>query len=460
MRTQRINENLVTTSLVSTALTGFGVTVASVCVISMGINYFGNPNHASPTATIALFDTDSNRRPIYLAEANVYGAAGDPNRQFAPAHPTDSLLGDSVAQILTEPSRPLRARPSQTAAKSSNTNATRAVKTKPTVVRAQSSSVENVANTDIDNETLNKQKIITIEKPPKRPMIRVNGKEVPIGLPQLDALETSRQFSQLDSLPSEQPIIGVAQVNQQKIALHEQGRAFTPRSGVPKVSIIIGGLGLKSSLTTQAIRDLPADVSLAFIPHAHNLTYHINAARKDGHEVLVEMPMQPQDYGRFRPHPQVLAVSNSPQENITRLETILRKAPGIFGIMNYQGERFALDPNAVRPVTEALKRFNIAMVDDGSIPGSVLGSTSQQTGTAFTVADVQIDQRETSQDILLKLAELEAIARKNGHAVGSGYALPLTLDAVQKWAADLDRRGLQLVPISASLENAQPKKIN
>ncbi|RYF88332.1 MAG: hypothetical protein EON95_20500 [Caulobacteraceae bacterium] len=69
-------------------------------------------------------------------------------------------------------------------------------------------------------------------------------------------------------------------------------RPFTA-NGKPKVALVIGGLGLNPAYTRRAIELLPPEVTLSFAPYAEGLQGWIDLARANGHEVLLETPMEP-----------------------------------------------------------------------------------------------------------------------------------------------------------------------
>ena len=100
-------------------------------------------------------------------------------------------------------------------------------------------------------------------------------------------------------------------------------RPFTPQQGRPKVAIIIGGLGFNANATTQAIDELPAEITLSFVPYAQNLQSWIDRARARGHEVMLELPMEPFDPDADDTGPQTLLASAPAQQNISRLEQLL-----------------------------------------------------------------------------------------------------------------------------------------
>ena len=64
----------------------------------------------------------------------------------------------------------------------------------------------------------------------------------------------------------------------------------------PKIAILLGGMGLNQQLTQKAIKELPGDVTLGFAPYGENLQAQVNRARAEGHEVMLQLPMEPVGY--------------------------------------------------------------------------------------------------------------------------------------------------------------------
>ena len=93
---------------------------------------------------------------------------------------------------------------------------------------------------------------------------------------------------------------------------------------------MIGGLGLNAKATRQAIEQLPADVTLSFVPYADGLQSWIDLARQNGHEVLLETPMEPADYPDNDPGPYTLLTGAQPKENLGKLDWLMSRADGIF----------------------------------------------------------------------------------------------------------------------------------
>ena len=218
-------------------------------------------------------------------------------------------------------------------------------------------------------------------------------------------------------------------------------------TGKPKIALVVGGLGLNARITQRAIDELPAEVTLSFVPYADNLQGWINKARASGHEVLIEVPMEPFDYPENDPGPQTLLSTATAEENQRRLEFLLARATGYFGVTNYLGGKYATVSDATAATMRALKGRGIAFISDGSAAG--LGAAAENAGMRNAQADRSLDQRPSGEDIAAQLGALEAMATQRGAALGFGVAYSVTIDQVARWAREATRRGLVLAPASA-----------
>ena len=60
-----------------------------------------------------------------------------------------------------------------------------------------------------------------------------------------------------------------------------------------------------------------------------------------------------------------------------------------------------------------------------------------------------IDNEASRPAIDARLLELERLAEANGYAVGIGFPYPVTIERVAQWARTLERKGVQIAPLSA-----------
>lgn len=213
-------------------------------------------------------------------------------------------------------------------------------------------------------------------------------------------------------------------------------------NGKPRVALIVGGLGLNAVTTRAAIERLPAEVTLSFVPYADNLQSWIDQARAQGHEVLIEMPMEPTGYPDNDPGPYTLLASGGVDDVTAKMNWLLGRATGYFGVTNYLGDRFMASDAGMNAFLGVLRQRGVAFLDDGSA-GRRPGAWARAS------ADRVIDQSQSPAAIMAQLNAIEALAKARGSAMGAGFSYPVTVEAAARWAEGLDARGLQLAPASA-----------
>ncbi|RAZ74738.1 divergent polysaccharide deacetylase family protein [Mesorhizobium atlanticum] len=216
-----------------------------------------------------------------------------------------------------------------------------------------------------------------------------------------------------------------------------------------RVAIVIGGLAVSQTGTQAAIAKLPAEVTLAFAPQGNSIGRWMQAARQSGHEIVMQVPLEPFDYPNINPGRNTLTVSASPDENLKSLHWALSRTTNYTGVMNYMGARFSADASAMEPFMAELGKRGLAYIDDGSSSRSVAPDLALKDGVPFVAGDMAIDAVQDRGEILKKLDSLEATARAKGSAVGIGSAFDITVDTVTSWIAEAKKRGIEIVPISA-----------
>lgn len=216
-----------------------------------------------------------------------------------------------------------------------------------------------------------------------------------------------------------------------------------------RVAIVIGGLSVSQTGTQAAIAKLPAEVTLAFAPQGNSIGRWMQAARQSGHEIVMQVPLEPFDYPKVNPGRNTLTVAASADENLKSLHWALSRTTNYTGVMNYMGARFSADAAAMEPFMAELGKRGLAYIDDGSSARSLALDLALKDGVPFVAGDMAIDAVQDRGEILKKLDSLEATARAKGTAVGIGSAFDLTVDTVSSWVVEAKKRGIEIVPISA-----------
>jgi hypothetical protein len=227
-------------------------------------------------------------------------------------------------------------------------------------------------------------------------------------------------------------------------------RAAPVPDGVPRVVIVVGGLGLSQTGTQSAIETLPEDVTLAFAPYGSSLERWVAKARERGHEVLLQIPLEPLDYPNVNPGEHTLLVSGG-AANREDLHWALGRMTGYAGVMNHMGGSFLQDERAMVPFLGEIGERGLFYLDDGTSPG-----LATKIGEALRVpvvsTDRTLDRVRSRAAIESELAELEVIARASGLAVGVASAFPASIEAIARWARDAEARGIIVIPASAATD--------
>ena len=225
-----------------------------------------------------------------------------------------------------------------------------------------------------------------------------------------------------------------------------------PDPKVPKIAVIIGGLGLSQAATEAAIQQLPGAISLAFVPYARDLEGWIAQARAAGHEVLLELPMEPFDYPNNDPGPHTLLTTLDSDENLTRLDWLLSRFTGYVGVTNFMGAKFTASADSMEPILAELNDRGLLYLDSKATRNSVAGDITAELEMPSVVSNKFIDRVASRVAIDARLFELERIAKSSGTAVGIGFPYPVTVERVSEWARALRQKRYALAPLSAVVQ--------
>ncbi len=221
-------------------------------------------------------------------------------------------------------------------------------------------------------------------------------------------------------------------------------------SDAPKIAILLGGMGLNEKLTSQAVKDLPADITFAFAPYGNNLQDQVNRARHEGHEVFLQVPLEPIGYPANSPGPKTLEGDATDAENLDALRWHMSRFTGYAGVVNYMGSRYLSMPKAIKPLLSELNKRGVLFLEDGSMALSATENTAKAMQMSIKRAQVVIDADPNPQAIIAQLTLLEEQATGTGFAVGTGTGLEITINTVREWAKAAAERGIILVPITAA----------
>lgn len=239
-----------------------------------------------------------------------------------------------------------------------------------------------------------------------------------------------------------QPIIVTSQPRWMKYAL----KVEKPPVGKPMIALVIDDLGLDRKRTARTLQ-LPAPLTMAFIPYARDLSKQTQTARNNGHELLLHLPMEPLN-ANVDAGPNHLNTRLGPEDLRDRIHWNLERFSGYVGVNNHMGSRASADVNVMTALMKELQSREMLFLDSRTNPKSIGAKIARQEGVPFAERNVFLDNVNEKAAVLKQLSLLERVSRKSGFAVGIGHPRDGTLAALKEWLPLIENKGFTLVPIS------------
>jgi polysaccharide deacetylase 2 family uncharacterized protein YibQ len=221
------------------------------------------------------------------------------------------------------------------------------------------------------------------------------------------------------------------------------GRPFDAPAGKPRLAVVVAGLGLDKDATEAAITKLPAEVTLAFSPYGGALDKWVKKAREFGHEVMLALPAEPVGFPARDPGPWGLLTGNPPEENISRLEQVLARAPGAVGVLALEGP--FVRSAKLSPVLAALKERGLIFLGEGAkvdvdVPAAAVTSTVESDLFRDAIA-ARLDRAATA-------------AKDSGTGLVVVSPRPVAFDRLVGWLDRLGNQGIALAPATAIVKQS------
>jgi len=409
-----------------------------------------SPPEAAPTETAAPPETAVPQAP--------------PEAKPAEAKPAEAKPEETKAAE----SKPAEAKPAEAKPEETKAAETKPAEAKPAEAKPEETKLAKPAEIKpVPPKAPPVHETETAEKPAAKPAEHAAEKPPPEKPPEVEKEATAESAppaeTQIAALPAE------AKPHAPDPALIEHGRQgplpvigphgrepwqvyarpFDQSDKRPRIAIVITDLGLSGAATETAIQQLPGAVTLSFSPYAKGLDQWTNLARAAGHEVLLDLPMEPMDYPNQDPGPYTLLTSLDPRQNLFKMQWLLSRATGYVGVTNHMGSRFTTSGPDLKPVLEAIKDRGLLFLDSRSSDQSVAAKMAEQIGMAWAYNNRFIDAVASRDAIDAQLAAVEKIAKKSGYAIAMGSAYPVTMERVADWIPKAESRGFAIAPVSA-----------
>ncbi len=219
-----------------------------------------------------------------------------------------------------------------------------------------------------------------------------------------------------------------------------------PDKSLPNVAIIIDDLGYDNDLAKDYLElGIPFTFSvLPFSPFQKSIAM---AAHKKGIEIMLHLPMEPDEYPQISPGPGALLTSMIPDKLIEQLNNDIDDIPFIKGVNNHMGSKMTAIDTQMYQIFSVLKKRNLYFVDSRTTAMTICGPSARLFKVPFAERDVFIDHSQAPDFIRNQIKSLVKIADKHGEAVGIIHPHPETYLVIREMLPYLQKR-VNLVPAS------------
>jgi hypothetical protein len=208
-----------------------------------------------------------------------------------------------------------------------------------------------------------------------------------------------------------------------------EGRAIAGfNKELPRVAIIIDDMGYQQQLGSDLLA-LEMNLTFSFLPHAPFSREQAEQAWRQGHDILVHMPMEARDTME-NPGPGTLYLADSQELLAGKVARNLASVPHAVGINNHMGSRYTEDKSGMHQFFKLLAGQDMLFVDSLTSSASLAMETARLMGFKAARRDVFLDNVQTQEAICRQLALLVKEASTRGWAIGIGHPNEATATAL------------------------------
>ena len=229
-------------------------------------------------------------------------------------------------------------------------------------------------------------------------------------------------------------------------------RPYDQKDGRPRISVIVAGLGQSQQISQAAIVDLPGPITLGFSHLSNEPDAWMERARSNGHEVVLDIPMEPLEYPSNDPGPTTLLAQHTPEQNIKLLQQHLSQGKAYVGLTTLSGSRMNTLPDKLKPILEEVKKRGLLWIDANLSPLSAGDHVAEELKLPFINVDMHIHSDMGARSIQQVMDEAESNAIKTGHSVIMVQATPLALSMLRNWTMNLPKKQFSLAPLSSLIK--------
>ncbi len=229
-----------------------------------------------------------------------------------------------------------------------------------------------------------------------------------------------------------------------------------------KICIIIDDAGYNSELIYSYV-ELPIKMGIAVLPCLRNSRKIASLIHENNKEVLMHMPMEPEDYEtrEIKLMPKEILTSMSRIDIFRTMKEMLNTVPYASGINNHQGSRATSDRKLMHAVLSKVESRNMYFIDSLTGKKSVTRKMAKKLQINYGIRDVFLDNIDEYDYIKTQMEELIRISLKRGKAIGIGHIGKInTYQVIKDYIPCIKAKGIKLVYPSEIIDKFYNKEVS
>ncbi|QGG55932.1 divergent polysaccharide deacetylase family protein [Paenibacillus sp. FSL W8-1187] len=235
----------------------------------------------------------------------------------------------------------------------------------------------------------------------------------------------------------------------------QQQRGGQQAAAQSRVAVVIDDFGNKMKGTEEMFK-LPVPVTAAVMPFMPTSRQDAEQAHKLGLDVIVHMPMEPNQGKPEWLGPGAIRSSMSDAEVRQAVEKAIAEVPHAVGMNNHMGSKITADERIMRVVLAVCKEKGLFFLDSRTTFKTVIPRVGAELGVPVLSNDIFLDDVYTASHVSGQIVKLRKLAREKNDCITIGHVgVPglITSAAVRSAAASMPQsrfvRLTELLPASA-----------
>lgn len=210
---------------------------------------------------------------------------------------------------------------------------------------------------------------------------------------------------------------------------------------LPKIAIIIDDIGYDKSIAKKFLA-LNAVLTFSILPHSTHDKKIAMMAHSKGFDVMLHLPMEPNEYPLINPGPGVLLTSMSPDQLINKLNEDLDAVPFVKGVNNHMGSKMTTIAPRLHQIFSVLKKRKLYFIDSRTTVDTLCRPSAQLLQVPFGQKDVFIDHIPKPDFIRETIYRLIKIADRHGEAIGIAHPHTTTYEVLREMLPELKEKAI------------------